>query len=716
MKKFHTMVWVLLAVLVMGRIASAQNVGTIAGTVKDAQGLTVPGASITIENRISHVTQSTDTDLQGQYTLSNVAFGTYVLTVALQGFTPAQQVVEVRSSVAIERNVQLTLGALSETVNVSADALLETSAVGSHVDIGSTLIDRMPSATPSKQLSAMLLSAPGFIPSQNGRVHVRGSHGQIQYVVDGVPMTDEYSEAFANPLDPRYVKSAEVMTGGIPAEYGGKLAAVVDITSKSGLDDPSKATGNASFNVGAFGAVDGSVTVGGRVNPRLGYFLSGSANRTDRYLDPPTTDNFHNSGSAERFTGKIEFRPSDADFVRAVMSMSGSRFDVANRPDSQARGVATNQDLNDNSQTLTWLRQFGDRVTLDTVAYRRAARAKLDASTAWPLAATQDRQLNHQGINSALSYSATGHRFKAGIQYDRFPLVDEDGEDFAAVLHDVVVAGELGAAELGLERLVDGRDVGLFGAFPGGAGAFALLVVHQDDFAVTAHDNRGALGVHDDVAVLDGHRAVMAGFHAGLFRAALGGDRERRHAEVVGDVDGAGLNECERRLVGARGGDGLSVRRESERVHDVGVALQFRLHLPVGGVPHARGLVLTGCGDQFGIGRAERDRVHRRGVPGECLLLLESAVGADLPELHHVVEPGGGECLAVRRHRDRMHQRTVRLAGRRLRDRRREHGGDTDEEESEASADHVGRVLRGSVGLVILRRRPCRDNHQSGSS
>ena len=465
MKKFHTMVWVLLAVLVMGRIASAQNVGTIAGTVKDAQGLTVPGASITIENRISHVTQSTDTDLQGQYTLSNVAFGTYVLTVALQGFTPAQQVVEVRSSVAIERNVQLTLGALSETVNVSADALLETSAVGSHVDIGSTLIDRMPSATPSKQLSAMLLSAPGFIPSQNGRVHVRGSHGQIQYVVDGVPMTDEYSEAFANPLDPRYVKSAEVMTGGIPAEYGGKLAAVVDITSKSGLDDPSKATGNASFNVGAFGAVDGSVTVGGRVNPRLGYFLSGSANRTDRYLDPPTTDNFHNSGSAERFTGKIEFRPSDADFVRAVMSMSGSRFDVANRPDSQARGVATNQDLNDNSQTLTWLRQFGDRVTLDTVAYRRAARAKLDASTAWPLAATQDRQLNHQGINSALSYSATGHRFKAGIQYDRFPLVEHfrmAGVDSAGVAEALPFNPAFGGSPFVFDGQRTGYTVGAF--------------------------------------------------------------------------------------------------------------------------------------------------------------------------------------------------------------------------------------------------------------
>ena len=109
-----------------------------------------------------------------------------VMSVALEGFTPAQQVVEVRSNVPLTRDVELKVGSLAETVNVSADALLETTAAGSHVDIGATLIDQMPTATPSKQLSAMLLSAPGFIPSQNGRVHVRGSHGQIQYVVDNV--------------------------------------------------------------------------------------------------------------------------------------------------------------------------------------------------------------------------------------------------------------------------------------------------------------------------------------------------------------------------------------------------------------------------------------------------------------------------------------------------------------------------------------------------
>jgi len=207
--------------------ASAQNVGTITGSVKDQQGLAVPGATVTLVNRISQANQNAVTDEQGRFTLNNVAYGTYVLNVSLEGFTPVEQVIEIRSTVPVAREIQLKVGGVQETVTVSADALLETSSTGSHVDLGASLIDQLPTSTPSKQLSAMLLSAPGFIPSQNGRIHVRGSHGQIQYVVDGVPLTDEFTEAFANPLDPRYVKSAEVMTDAVAALGGGKLAAVV---------------------------------------------------------------------------------------------------------------------------------------------------------------------------------------------------------------------------------------------------------------------------------------------------------------------------------------------------------------------------------------------------------------------------------------------------------------------------------------------------------
>ncbi len=200
---------------------------------------------------------------------------------------------------------------------------------------------------------------------------------------------------------------------------------MVDITSKSGLDDPRKMTGEASFNVGRFDSLDGGATIGGRLTSRIGYFLSGGGNRTDRYLDPPTADNLHNSGDAHRFTGKLEFRPTDADFVRAVFAANGSGFQVPNRSDAEARSEDATQDLSGNSQTLTWLRQVGSRFTFDMVAYRRAAVASLDASTAMPLAATQERTLDHQGVSAALSYSSGIHRVKAGVLYDRNPVSEQ---------------------------------------------------------------------------------------------------------------------------------------------------------------------------------------------------------------------------------------------------------------------------------------------------
>lgn len=241
---------VIVFVALLAAPAFPQNVGTVAGSVSDPQGLAIPGATVTLTNRLSQSSQVTTTDDNGGFTLANVAYGTYILTVTLTGFSPADRIVEVRSTVPVTVAVQLSVAQVQESVVVSADALLEISSTGSHVALGASLIDRLPGATPGKELSSVLLAAPGFIPSQNGRVHVRGSHGQIQYVVDGVPLTDESSEAFSNPLDARYVKQAAVMTGGIPAEYGGKLAAVVDITSKSGLEQERKLFGQASFNAG----------------------------------------------------------------------------------------------------------------------------------------------------------------------------------------------------------------------------------------------------------------------------------------------------------------------------------------------------------------------------------------------------------------------------------------------------------------------------------
>jgi hypothetical protein len=70
-------------------------------------------------------------------------------------------VIDVRSTVPLITDVALRVGGVTETVNIAADALLEASSVASRVALGAALIEQLPSATPSKQIGSMLLSAPG---------------------------------------------------------------------------------------------------------------------------------------------------------------------------------------------------------------------------------------------------------------------------------------------------------------------------------------------------------------------------------------------------------------------------------------------------------------------------------------------------------------------------------------------------------------------------
>ena len=103
----------------------AANQPCSATTFRPPIGAPLPGASVTLANRVSQAAQSAVTDASGKFSLPNIAFGTYVLSVTLSGFSAPDQVVEVRTSVPIARDVQMTPGALTETVTVSADAWID---------------------------------------------------------------------------------------------------------------------------------------------------------------------------------------------------------------------------------------------------------------------------------------------------------------------------------------------------------------------------------------------------------------------------------------------------------------------------------------------------------------------------------------------------------------------------------------------------------------
>jgi hypothetical protein len=94
---------------------SAGSAGTIYGTVIDASGAILPGASIVIENPVSRYTRQTQSDSTGHFQFTNLPLNPYHLTVSANGFSSSSQDVDVRSTVPITLSTGLKVGGTSTT-------------------------------------------------------------------------------------------------------------------------------------------------------------------------------------------------------------------------------------------------------------------------------------------------------------------------------------------------------------------------------------------------------------------------------------------------------------------------------------------------------------------------------------------------------------------------------------------------------------------------
>ncbi|HVO81754.1 MAG TPA: carboxypeptidase-like regulatory domain-containing protein [Terriglobales bacterium] len=173
-------------------LASAQSGGnstSVQGTVLDPSGAVVPNATVEILNRVSAFDRTTVTDSAGKFTIPNVPFNPYHLTVTGQGFAPFAQDIDVRSVVPLNLKLKLTVGASAETVTVEAagqDLLENTSSF--HTDVDRGLFDKIPLESQSSSVSSLVtLATPGIAADSNGLFHGLGDHAENSFSVDGQP-------------------------------------------------------------------------------------------------------------------------------------------------------------------------------------------------------------------------------------------------------------------------------------------------------------------------------------------------------------------------------------------------------------------------------------------------------------------------------------------------------------------------------------------------
>src|SRR6201997_1961186 len=460
--------------IVLGPIAHAQsgNSTSITGTVLDPSGAVVVGAGVEVRNPVSGYSRSAVTDGAGKFTIPNVPFNPYHVTVTGEGFAPYAHDVDVKSSVPINLSINLKVTGSSEVVTVesTAEDLLENTSTF-HTDVDRGLFDKLPLESQSSSLSSLVtLSSPGIAADSNGLFHGMGDHAENSFSVDGQPITDQQSKVFSNQIPLDSMQSMEVISGAPPAEYGEKASVVINVTTRSG-QGVTTPHGSVTASYGSFGtsSVGFDLAYGGQ---KWGNFISANGLNSGRFLDPPEFAVIHDKGNEENAFDRVDLQLSKVDSLHLNFGFTRSWFQTPNSFDQQ-NATAWNGLVVDNgglgpdgvpvgptdqrAQIKTfniapsWTRlinnntvfTFGAFVRRDQFNYYPSGNPFADlAPDLQQETLSQDRTLTNTGLRSDISWVKGIHNIKAGVTYqqtfldenDRFGLVDPT---FLANLTDV---------------------------------------------------------------------------------------------------------------------------------------------------------------------------------------------------------------------------------------------------------------------------------------
>jgi hypothetical protein len=468
------------------------QIGTLTGTVADPAGARVAGAKLTLSNALAEVVEMRVSDDRGEFAFNNLPLATYVLRIEAAGFEPASQRLSLRSNLPLALQVRLSISAASGSATVAArDDLAVGDSASSETELAESFIRRSAGATPSLGLQRLVATTPGWTTQNNGLMHIRGVDDGILYVVDGIPTVDRLDAVSASSFDTDMIRSLNIITGNIPAEFGGRSGAIVQIQPKSGMDAPF--SGGIGVSSGSFRAGEVTATAGGSFNRRFGLFAAGSVSRSDRYLDPVDLGNFNNHGGAVKFNARADWHPTDRDIVLIDVATNGTDFRVTNRAEQEEAGQRQRQELRDNAQSLGWQRLWSASTVSNLAWYRRDYRAKLFGSEHdTPIFAEQNRRHVRQGLIASLTKAARNHTLKFGFEASRVT----PREYFSFAITDEEEAEEFDISEAALKFDLD--DPFVFRDRRTGVSASAYV---QDSFS-PARNLRLNLGLRFDRSTL----------------------------------------------------------------------------------------------------------------------------------------------------------------------------------------------------------------------
>jgi hypothetical protein len=238
----------LILVLGLNESAFAQTgAASITGLLTDQSGAAAPGVTVTATNQATNVPYTAVSNDAGNYTITSVPVGTYVVKAELSGFkTAATKPIDLEAKQIARLDFKLQIGSLEDTVEVTAESpvLQSESATVGEVISGNTVNSLPLNGRNTGQLSLLL---PGVVTTNpqsfvnqsrsfsGGRPYVNGNREQTNnYIIDGVDMNESIDNIVAYQPSPDALAEISVETNNYAADVGNVAGAVISNVIKSG--------------------------------------------------------------------------------------------------------------------------------------------------------------------------------------------------------------------------------------------------------------------------------------------------------------------------------------------------------------------------------------------------------------------------------------------------------------------------------------------------
>jgi TonB-dependent Receptor Plug Domain len=421
----------LLIVLLLAapRGAQSQN-GELHLKVVDPASLPVR-ASVEVINEGNQFRETLVADDQGRIVARRVPFGVYTIHVQQPGFAPYAGSVEVRSELPTDFVVHLTVAAVNSSVVVKdEDTLIDPHSTGSVNRIGRDAIDTRVTSLPGRSLQDLIDSQPGWLYEGNAVLHPRGSEYQTQFVVDGIPLSDNRSPSFGPEIEADDVQSLNIYTAGIPAEYGRKMGGVVEVNTMEdavpGLHGEAVLSGGSFDTAGIFSRVQ-------YVWGKNVFGASAEGSGTDHYLNPVVPQNYTNAGTTGDFAVQYERDLTPKDRLSLIVHHELSRYEL---PDEQVQEAAGQLQTADNFETMgivSYQHIFSSNAVSNLQGMvRNNANDFYSNPNSTPVEVFQHNWFGEGYFKGTVTLDHGRHEWKAGVESDNTFL----NENFSYIITD----------------------------------------------------------------------------------------------------------------------------------------------------------------------------------------------------------------------------------------------------------------------------------------